>query len=492
MSEQRRLEPDIPVEAAGVRLFSPTLRADVTVSQPEELTGGTRGAGQPDLRFLALLERTDVEEQHTVELDSAEWVPRGGQGTRGGSGDYLQLDVTAPAAGWGQLVLDVGVDGVWRWHFAEQDDGGAGGRGGGARRYTLSGDTGQPPVEEDSASETRGLLGKLGKRVVKVLLFKVLEIGGAWAAEKIARNWEDEHRPHRLREVTVDNLGNPLADVPTLSHEDLRPLLTGERTLLLVHGFISRTDSCFGSMPPDVARGLFDHYGGRVFAFDHPTVSYDPLANARWFTEQMPTDLSPTIDVISHSRGGLVTRCLFERTDLAVPATWFERALLVAAPNEGTALASTDKLGALLDTVTNVVGWAPDNPFTDVLEVALTVAKHLAVGALGGLDGLAAMNPSKEWLGAELPNGANFLASYRAIGANYEPPDGSPLVRVARDIATDALFGKDNDLVVPTDGTDMYSAIAPALRIATSGAVDHSRYWRYRDATDHLRQWLPA
>lgn len=490
MSEQRRLEPSAPVEAAGVRLFSPTLRADVTVSQPEELAGGTRGAGQPDVRFLALLEATDVEEQHTVELVNAEWVPPGGDDTRGGPGDYLQLDVPAPATGWGQLVLDVGVDGVWRWHFAEEEVGAAG-RGAGIRRYTLSGDTGQPAVDEDRAPDTRGLIGMLGRRVVKVLAFKVLEIGGAWAAEKIARYWEDGHRPHRLRPVTPEDLGDPQTDAPTLSHDELRPLLTGGRTLLLIHGFASRTDSCFGSMPPDVARGLFDHYGGRVFAFDHPTVSYDPLANARWFGSQMPDGVHPTIDIISHSRGGLVARCLFERADLGVPATWFERGLLVAAPNEGTALASTDKLGALLDAVTNVVGWAPTNPLTDVLEVALEVAKHLAVGALDGLDGLAAMNPSLKWLNAELPNGANFRTNYRAIGANYEPPDGSPLVRIARDIATDALFGKDNDLVVPTDGTDMCATITPALRIAASGGVDHSGYWRYTDATDHLRQWLP-
>jgi hypothetical protein len=246
-------------------------------------------------------------------------------------------------------------------------------------------------------------------------------------------------------------------------------------------------------MPAEVRTLLFDHYGGRVFAFDHPTLSYDPLANARWFAEQMPSDVNPTVDVISHSRGGLVTRSLFERTDLAVPAPWFRRALLVAAPNEGTALASTAKLGALLDTVTNVIGWAPDNPFTDVLEVALTIAKHLAVGAFGGLDGLQSMNPSKQWLDAELPNGANFLDRYRAIGANYEPPDGSPLFRIARDLATDALFGqKENDLVVPTDGTDIHATITPALRIAAGGGVDHSGYWRYRDATDHLMQWLPT
>jgi hypothetical protein len=493
MSEQRRLEPAVPVEAAGLRLYSPSLRADVTVSRPDELTGGTRGSAAPDVRFLALLDATGVEEQHTVELDYAEWVPPGGQRTRGGSGDFLQLDVPAPAQGFGQFVLDVGVDGAWRWHFGEDVEGVAGGRGGGGRRYTLSGDTGQPAKMEDTAPDTRGLIGKLGKRVVKVLAYKVLEIGGAWAANKIARHWEDEHRPHRLRAITVDNLGDPLIGVPSLTQDQLRPLLTGGRTLLLVHGFCSRIHSCFGSMPADVARGLFDHYGGRVFAFDHPTLSYDPAANARWLAEQLPMDVNPTIDVISHSRGGLVTRSLFERNDLAVPAAWFERALLVAAPNEGTVLASSDKLGALLDIVTNVVGWAPDNPFTDVLEVALTIAKHLAVGAMNGLDGWAAMNPSKQWLDVELPNGAKFLDRYRAIGANYEPPEGSPLFRIARDIATDALFSQqDNDLVVPTDGTDIHATIAPALRIAAAGGVDHSGYWRYANATDHLRQWLPA
>ena len=44
-----------------------------------------------------------------------------------------------------------------------------------------------------------------------------------------------------------------------------------------------------------------------------------------------------------------------------------------------------------------------------------------------------------------------MATKYFAAGANFEPPQGSPLSRIAGDGVTDLLFGSiQNDLVVPT------------------------------------------
>ena len=244
-------------------------------------------------------------------------------------------------------------------------------------------------------------------------------------------------------------------------------------------------------MPVDVAKALFDRYAGRVLAFDHPTVSYDPVANVQWLAQQLPPDISPTFDVISHSRGGLVTRLLFERNNVGVNSSWFDTAVLVASPNMGTELASPAKLERLLEALTNVVGAAPSNPVTDVLEVVLTVVKHLAVGALGGLDGLASMDPAMTWVAAQLPDPTPFLGRYRAIGSDYEPPKGAPFTRVVRNFATDAIFvNAGNDLVVPTNGTDLDQQITASLRLPQTSAVDHSGYWARIEATNKLGDWL--
>jgi hypothetical protein len=446
--------------------------------------------------FAELLAETGVREQLTVQLADIDRVAAGPDAPlgRGGPDDYLQLDVPAPVPGWGQVVLDVGVDGEWRWQFAAPAAAAGAGRAAGTNRYVLPADSGVPQADEtDGAPQSRGLVGLLGRRVLKVLLFKVLEVGGAIAAEKIVRSWEDDHRSHRLRHVAPGNQGDPMVNSPTLSPSDLRELLGGERALLLVHGTASRTDSCFRSMPDDVLGALAAKYGNRVFAFDHPTIAYDPLENVRWLSEQLPKDLAPKIDVMSHSRGGLVTRLLFERSDLGVDPTWFQNAVLVASPNQGTALASPDKLGRLLDALTNVVGAAPTNPVTDVLEVVLSVVKQLAVGALGGLDGLASMDPSMSWAHAQLPDPTDFVKRYRALGSNFEPEPGAAVFRIARDLATDAIFGgADNDLVVPTEGADLAGQITESLRLKSASAVDHSGYWRNSDATSQIRTWLGA
>jgi hypothetical protein len=490
MSDRGLLVPDLPITVGRASLVSPSLRGQVTVSTPDELGRGTRGAGVPDAGFANLLLATDVVEQLTVELADVEHLDQGAGGGRGGP-DFLQLEVPAPVEGIGQIVLDVGVDGAWTWHVGSDADEAGTTRGGGTRRYVLPGDTGKPPVvESDRAAPNRGLIGQLGKRVIKVLLFRVLEEAGAWAGEKIARRWEDAHRPHRLRWVTAADIGDPLAQVPTVTTDQLRAL-GSERALLLVHGTASRTDSCFRSMPANVVHALADRYGGRVLAFDHPTVSYDPDANVRWFAQQFPDDIAPTFDVISHSRGGLVTRLLFERTDMGIDSHSFDRAVLVASPNNGTVLASPDKLNSLLDALTNVVGAAPANPIGDVLEVVLTAVQHLAVGALRGLDGLHAMDPQQEWLKANLPDPSRALARYRALGSDYGAPNGGSLARIARDLATDALFSRfGNDLVVPTDGTDLGGMITRSLRFARDDSVDHSGYWATARATDQIKAWL--
>ncbi len=150
-----------------------------------------------------------------------------------------------------------------------------------------------------------------------------------------------------------------------------------------------------------------------------------------------------------------------------------------------------------IDRITNVLQFLPDNPVTDTMDAVLTLLKHVALGAVRGLDGLTSMDPSGSYLRTRLnPSTVLPHGQYFAVASNYEPPPGSPLWRVARDDVTDLVFGlAQNDLIVPTDGVYTvpgaggFPILAPLVFPADAG-VEHSGYWARGPFTSQLLQWL--
>ena len=223
---------------------------------------------------------------------------------------------------------------------------------------------------------------------------------------------------------------------------------------------------------------LIAAYDGRVVALDHHSVSVTPKENAEFLAGLVPDGPALEVDVVTHSRGGLVGREIASAGDLTVTGL-----VMVASPNAGTVLADREHLSDLLDRITDLAQFVPDNGVTDTLGLVLAVLKQLAVGAVGGLDGIMAMNPSEDYL-EELNGRPAPDAVLRAIAADYEPPRGAPLARVARDGATDFVFkSADNDLVVPTAGCwDVDGAagfpIDERLVLDATASVDHNSFFR--------------
>jgi pimeloyl-ACP methyl ester carboxylesterase len=271
---------------------------------------------------------------------------------------------------------------------------------------------------------------------------------------------------------------------------------------LLVHGTFSRAATAFSALPPDQLRRLADTYGGRVVVFDHPTVSVDPMTNARWFADQFaagsPAGAELVVDVLAHSRGGLVARVLAEQADqltLAGRRLEVRSAVLVGVPNAGTVLADTEHLGDLLDTYTNLLDVVPDVGAVDVLQVVLEVVKQIATGVAEGLDGLMSMNPSGDYLRA-INKAPSEVAGYAAIAADFAPASRNAR-QLAMNLAADRLFRGANDLVVPRDGgweVDGHSLVAAdrRLSIADEQAVTHNSYFANSAVHQRLRAWLPG
>ncbi len=98
------------------------------------------------------------------------------------------------------------------------------------------------------------------------------------------------------------------------------PMQSGaDPVLLLVHGTASSTLGAFRELLPNKETSEFqkqpwqsihDAFGGRVFAFEHATLSVPVAKNTLDLLESLPQADCPPLVLMSHSRGGLVTDLL--------------------------------------------------------------------------------------------------------------------------------------------------------------------------------------
>jgi CHAT domain-containing protein len=228
---------------------------------------------------------------------------------------------------------------------------------------------------------------------------------------------------------------------------------SAERSLLFIHGTFSNAMSAYGSL---AASSFFEDvrplYGDRVFAFDHFTISRSPEENARMLLSALPNETF-TFDVITHSRGGLVLRNLAERSATFGPlASRFAlgRAILVAAPNEGTPLAMPTRWQEAVGWVANLLELFPDNPFTTGAEFVANGLVWIAKHASGDLPGLRSMDGDGDLIRELQSPPGPPPDRYSVLAANYLP-SGSVLARLL-DAGIDQFFNTANDLVVPSEG----------------------------------------
>lgn len=483
-----------PVSSEGVRITSPGLEGRVTVRFPDAGDARVGHDSMPDL--AAALRNANLREQLTVEIvDPVEHPQAGVAGVRSTTTGEpaIAVEVPGPGTGQGQLLLAADEDGVVSWHWAVTEERASTLRSDKRRTYTIPRRVVPPP-----AAATRGVVGALGKKILKIFVFDLVDRVAGAVGSFFVKRWEAKQRPHRLCGLRLDD--NGASTWQPLESAQLAALGTG-RSLLLIHGTASTTESAFARLPAPLLRTLNARYDGRVVAFDHPTIATDPTANARWLGETLEAvGVSLDADVIAHSRGGLVARVIAAQPAAAQIDPVRLRigtAVLVGTPNAGTALADFENVGALVDRLTNLLTLVPDNPITDTLDVLISLLKQVAVGALEGLDGLASMQPEGEYLTGFL-NTASAVrtTAYRAVAADFEPADGSPLARLARDGVADLLFGgQANDLVVPTDGVHAKNGgcgfpIADPLLFAADRGVDHSGFWVEPELEAALDQWL--
>src|SRR5262249_39062006 len=159
--------------------------------------------------------------------------------------------------------------------------------------------------------------------------------------------------------------------------------------------------------------------------------------NARNFLDAIPQAARRLdIDIVCHSRGGLVAREIAIQGDSR--GVKVGRIVFVGATNNGTGLADQQHivdLGKRYSTIARVIPNATTETIVDALAVVLKVA---ARALLNDMPGLAAMNPEGDFI-KQIDSGATKAGKLFAIASNFEPPVGSPFFTVTRaeDVAVD-------------------------------------------------------
>jgi hypothetical protein len=466
-------------------------------------TGGfrrsVRGGGDLPKDVNTALKSAGVTDSGSSLIDFTAQTapPRVPPGTRARAAalptDGIEIEVPPPPPGHGQLVATTDGNGYVRWHFEVPRAPGPGKRrAAGGRIYRI-----EAPVSEPLRGTRRGPGAFIAKKVIKVLVFPLVEAGVGKVADYFAGKWEKKTRPYRLRMFLPPNHTKPAA--PDVAADQIRAM-SGKRALLMVHGTFSQSHSGMGRLTPEMMQELKDKYEGRVLAFDHYTISHTPEENVRELIQRLPDDTNIEFDIICHSRGGLVSRVLAEdqgALSLGSRNVGVRKIVFIATPNAGTVLADPNHYGDLVDRYTNLLTLFPTPAAVDIIETVLAVVKQLAVGAFKGLDGIRSMVPNGAFLRKLNAAGHVSTAQYYAVAADYEPI-GKDLTAQAKDFLIDTLFGQaQNDQIVPTAG--VYEAngggsfpIKELFVFDDKAGIQHSTFFTAPQFESHLRQWLRA
>ncbi|MCI0436828.1 MAG: caspase family protein, partial [Gemmatimonadetes bacterium] len=480
-----------PVRVGTIALKTPGLEGEARVHAER---GRAAAASMHAGGLVGALEAEGVELRQAVELANTRETGPASRSARGAP--VMEVEIADPGPGRGQMLMTTDADGVVSWHFAGPPEPVPGARGaaarGATRRYAIP----RPePAAAPPAPGTRGLIAGIGRKLLKELVFPLIDPVIGAVTESFANRWEKKNRPYGVRMFAPDDYTRAVdysGGTQGLDGEGWRRLSAG-RALLLVHGTFSRAHSAFGAMPREFVESLHSLYDGRVFALDHPTLSEDPKQNVNWLLDRLPGDVALNLDILCHSRGGLVGRVLSEKQSelsLGSRSVRVGRVVFAGSPNAGTILADGSHIGDLIDTYTNIANFIPEIGASDVIAGVITVAKQIAVGAIGGLKGLQSMRPAAEvgqWLNAGDRAGDT---RYFALSSDYTPAEPG-FANFAKNRLMDFIFKGPNDLVVPTNGVfeengSGWFPIEDRHVFSGGDGVAHTAFFASRAARDRI------
>ena len=285
-----------------------------------------------------------------------------------------------------------------------------------------------------------------------------------------------------------------------------------KKCLLLIHGTGSSTLGSFAEMNgTDEWRDMVKTYGpSNLLALQHRTLTCSPLENVLAALESLPDGI--TLDLITHSRGGLVGDVLARfashpvgfdekerqvlskndrETDLATiekiadllknKFITLDRLVRVACPANGTTLAS-NRLDKFLNVIINLLGAAigsVSNPiFASMKELVL--ASIETKDDVTVLPGLESMNPESPFIKVLNFQGTDLQVDSKLIviagSAELSVSFKSLVVLVGK-----FFFRGKNDLVVDTASMEFGAKRKTGnvfVYMEETGQIDHIKYFK--------------
>ena len=446
--------------------------------------------------------RSIVNEMNGLGLTSGD-APR----VRGANGELSKQH---------QAVELVEVNGLRFWQVVDPDTG---------KKTSLPGSNLKAQIESQELKDRLGcnrgftdyvrVIGKWAVNLVTGTEQESLEL-------LLARQFDQGLVPvERLAEVCEDSSLRTLR-----SEKKWTELGDHDRVILIIHGTFSQAKSPVEGFNLD-ADGKPSHFFRdltaawakqhkddplsptmRVIAYDHWTLSKSPLDNAADLARAL-YDLDPKLlskdrlDLMVHSRGGLVARSFVELKfegqqeidyPVATRCAAVRRVIFMGTPNAGTQLANPVNAGRLADFLVNL---AHLDGFGFFARMSGLLAQSVVHKELSEIPGLRAQNPNLRDKKGELLNRLHCEVTtvfdkdskfkegqqkkYWCVAANYEPFDdkgatdltgiGEHLKAVGLDEAFDAFYNVTNDLVVDTHGVWAFRKESQQM-LKTTGDLD--------------------
>lgn len=386
------------------------------------------------------------------------------------------------------------------------------------------------PDELESDEQDRGVLKKIGIKLLKVFVKKKIIQP---KIRDLARNLEDKQLAFTgedFKKVGYGVLTACSSEIELsklkLNKDNEAELDVKSRHLLLLHGTGSSTASSFGELKDaEEWKKLIKKYGeANLIAFQHRTLTTSPLENILDLVKSLPSGIQ--LDLLSHSRGGLLADLLARFSTSAEGFDEIEKELLekherasdlstikeirdilqskkiavrsmvrVASPANGTTLASS-RLNIFLNVTFNLLGLAVGhvgNPifvaFKEFIMEAVACKDDVDV-----LPGLEAMNPKSPFIKA-----MNYQASDIEIKFPLFVVGGSSELSLSFKTLVVILgkffFMKKNDLVVDTESMKWGARRGSghvAVYIQKSGVINHFKYFSNPDTVKALVSGLAA
>jgi len=360
---------------------------------------------------------------------------------------------------------------------------------------------GAPPPSGPRRAQRAGLLSLFGGEPVTTVKLQSLGVNEiAQKLEEMDQSFTPQG-PAKLRQIQNG----------TILPAEVQPVASG-KILLFVHGTFSNDDNLIGELNQIQEGQKFLNDAGQVYdqvlAFDHYTVSRSPILNALELARKFASSAA-SLDIICHSRGGLVTRWFCEVLDKVPNRT--RRAVLVGSPIAGTSLAAPDKLRATLNLFTNLGAALGEGlslvPFLSaagaVMKLAFSVAGaatkvpliDAGVAMIPGLCAQSRILNNNElaallWPPKELPRYFAVTSTFRPAAVGWEFWKVFCDWTQVASAAEDRIFSGANDLVVDTVSMTENIQVENTLAFGDADHVYHTIYFREPRAIHFIRQCL--